>query len=150
MGPLGKDVTSAVRYQLNKWKKDGWNYPEQEYNAAKSDKERRSFVQKLSLDPKGAWLSMKETETMGESQVNTGLKGFIALWEIAKLEGLTYDPGNEHCMGLLLGMTKDCEQKPHPKQALAEAGHFVYKYEKKLMDRTSKMRSKTPQLIYPP
>ena len=80
---------------------------------------------------------------MGEVQVNTGLTGFISLWELAKLEGLTHDHGNEHCMGLLLALTKDLEQKPHPKQALAEAGHFVYKYEKKMMNKTSKLRSKT-------
>eukprot|EP00974_Lingulodinium_polyedra_P045796 4390872-Lingulodinium_polyedra.AAC.1 len=40
-GPVGKDVNSAVKYQLAKWKKSGWSYPEEEYKKCRSDQDRK-------------------------------------------------------------------------------------------------------------
>ena len=140
-GPVGKSVTSAVQYQLNKWKKQGWTYPAEEYKSIKNDRDRRTFVQKLSLDPEGGWLSLKERQKMSMTQDKTGLSGMISLWEVAKLEGLIYDPANADSMKLLQALVKDLENEPHPKPALAEAGHYVYKYEKTLMDKTSKRKT---------
>ena len=91
------------------------------------DNERRSFALKLKLDPTAAFCKVyfgpkektkteKVTESSGvKSENKKGLKkGWWALWEVAKEEGLPWDPNNEILMKLLYSLVEGCTERPGP------------------------------------
>ena len=125
-GAIGKHVSSAVAYALKKFsKKDGWTFPDQHFKSLSTDSDKKKFVQELAVDPEGAWLKVMEQETLATESKETQLQGKIALWEVARLEGLPYNEDDQKVMAILHGLVEDCESEPHPKKELASKGHKV-------------------------
>eukprot|EP00974_Lingulodinium_polyedra_P112779 10914275-Lingulodinium_polyedra.AAC.1 len=51
------------------------------------------------------------------------MMGWMALWEVAKVEGLPYCPDKPDQMEVLYGIVDGLDSKAHPKPRLAAAGH---------------------------
>ena len=68
------------------------------------------------MGPKKKTKKEKVTESSGvKSENKKGLKkGWWALWEVAKEEGLPWDPNNEGLMKLLYSLVEGCTERPGP------------------------------------
>ena len=75
---------------------------------------------------------MSQTTDIEAKYTSSLLSGEMALWEVATADGLEYNEAN---IPILMGLVEDCPSQPHPKPALAAAGHLVYDYEKHLAKR---------------
>ena len=67
---------------------------------------------------------MTESRSANLRHANKVVKGEVALWEVAKMEGLEYCASN---MEILLGLVEGCSNRPHPKPKLAAQGHLKKK-----------------------
>ena len=77
----------------------------------------------MSLGKEGA---LKNTREVFSAKTEVSMKdtqGMLALWEIADLERIPYDPNNKACMKLLMEAVADIPSQPHSKKALAGASH---------------------------
>eukprot|EP00974_Lingulodinium_polyedra_P098281 9526023-Lingulodinium_polyedra.AAC.1 len=69
---------------------------------------------------------------------NKHVHGEMALWEIAKLEGLEYNEDNK---AILEALVEGLPCRPHPKESLKAKGFMVYDYSKKLAKTSSQVHS---------
>eukprot|EP00969_Alexandrium_andersonii_P037144 1628011-Alexandrium_andersonii.AAC.1 len=96
------------------------------YKECQNDSERRQFALKLRLDPEGSWCKVTESSAIRNSNTNSAQEGWLAIWEVAKLEGVAYSPKDDESMELLWGLVENCKSMPHPKNKLASSGHRVH------------------------
>eukprot|EP00969_Alexandrium_andersonii_P314295 13884933-Alexandrium_andersonii.AAC.1 len=84
--------------QLKKLDRQGNGGPLSEYKECDTDSERRKFALRLRLDPEGTWCRVQESSGIKNSNESSVAKGWLAIWEIAKLEGLAYSPKDPEAM----------------------------------------------------
>ena len=107
------------------------------YSKCKGYAEKREFGMKLAVDPQAAFCKVVQSREVGVLNEHANVEGLMALWEVAKLEGLRYPEDRE----LLEAMVDGCTAYTHPKAALAAQGHKVYDYHKALAKVTTQKDS---------
>eukprot|EP00969_Alexandrium_andersonii_P082969 3659870-Alexandrium_andersonii.AAC.1 len=108
--------------RLKSLQKAGNSAPMEEYKSLTSDTSRRGFALRLRVDPDASWCKVTESTGIANSNESSSLSGWMALWEIAKTEGIPYDTTNPDIMDTLTGITDGLPCKPHPKKMLAAKG----------------------------
>jgi hypothetical protein len=139
--PMGRNAAQAVMDRLKSLKKQDAGHQGLEiYKQLKTNNEKRMFGLRLHVDREGSFCKAIETSGFQASREKTILAGKIAIWEVAKLEGLVFNAKDDVTMQLLLDLVEGCDAEPHPKQSLAAQGWQVYDYEKKLMEKRTGKR----------
>ncbi len=138
--PMGKNAAQAIQDTLEKLKKEDPDHPGLEiYRSLKSADQKRIFGVKLNLDRTGAFCTAMQKDGMRMEKTSGNKSGWLALWEIARMEGIPWT-GDEENVTLMAALVKDLEEKDHPKPSLARQNWKVYYYTKKLMETTKKTR----------
>ena len=132
--PLGKAIATAVIDRLKQLEKDGNPEPRRQYGLCSTTALKKEFAMQLSVDPAATFCKVTKSRRLGKKTERQALSGPMALWEIAKLEGL---PFTEEFLPLLKGLVEGVPSHPHPKPNLAAEGHLVYEYLKKLPQKTT-------------
>jgi hypothetical protein len=138
--PMGKNAAQAIQDTLKKLKKEDPDFPGLEmYRGLKTTAEKRIFGVKLNLDRTGGFCTAMQKDGLRMDKTSGEKSGWMALWEIAKVEGIPWS-GDEENVRLMAALVDGLEEKIHPKPSLAKLQWKVYYYTKKSMDTTKKTR----------
>jgi hypothetical protein len=139
--PMGRNAAQAVMDRLKSLKKqDGSHQGLEIYKQLKTNNEKRMFGLRLHVDREGSFCKAIETSGFQATREKTIIAGKVAIWEVAKLEGLVFNARDDVIMQILLDLVEGCDAEPHPKPSLAAQGWQVYDYEKKLMEKRTGKR----------
>ena len=128
--PMGRNAAQGVMDHLKKLEKKGRPGPLQAYKACKTWEDKRKFALQLMVDKECAFLSVEEKkETTKVDEVNKS-SGWCYLWDVARINGMSFDPGNEKQMRMLKSLVSSCETKGSEDDELAIDGWKLYKYSK--------------------
>jgi hypothetical protein len=138
--PMGKNAAQAIQDTLKKLKREDPDHPGLEIDRGlKSAAQKRIFGVKLNLDRTGAFCTAMQKDGLRMDKTSGDKSGWLALWEIAKIEGIPWT-GDDENVRLMAALVEDLEEKDHPKPSLAKLHWKVYYYTKKLMETTKKTR----------
>ena len=131
---MGISASNAANYKLKKLEKQGRPFPRQYYKKL-SAVGKRNCVARLEIDPEASFLSVEEENWNAEHEQETDLSGWCYLWDVARINGISYDSSNEPQMDLIKSLVHGCQEQPATSEHLREAGHKMYYYEKSLEDK---------------
>lgn len=124
----GQRAAQATMDALKRLEKAGRPYPMQAYRALKGHQAKRSFAQRLELDPEASWLSIEEAN-FASSVENTSTKGgWSYLWDVARLNGVEWNPADEKIVDFCKMLVADCPSKESPKPQIKAQGWLLYDY----------------------
>ena len=126
---LDHNQAVAVTDRLKQLAREGNAGAWVEYKQCRGHAAKRDFAVKPALDPQARWAKAVDNRTVATCKRSRSVSGELALWEIAKIEGLPFTDDNKV---ILQGLVEGCPSRPHPKPALAAAGHLIYDYSKKM------------------
>ena len=127
---MGRNAAQNVMDCLKRLDKQGRPYPLQAYKNCKSWADKRKFAQQLMLDKSASFLSVEEDKEMTRRQETQKAAGWCYLWDVARLNGISFDPSNEKQMQMLKTFVAGCETKPSPDALVADQGWLLYYYSK--------------------
>ena len=125
----GRNAAQNVMDCLKGLDQQGRPYLLQAYKNCKSWADKRKFAQQLMLD-KSAFLNVEEDKEMTKRQEIQKAAGWCYLWDVARLNGISFDPSNEKQMQMLKTFVAGCETKPSPDPLVADQGWLLYYYSK--------------------
>ena len=136
---MGKSCAQEAMNQLKRLEKGGRPYPLQHYKQLRSHGDKRDFVQKLMLDLSACFLEAQErhfAETVNENESKTG---WCYLWDIARLNGISYAATPEQD-AFLAGLAEGCPTKDPEDGNMRAKLYKMYMYSKKY-EGTEKLKS---------
>ena len=128
---MGKNEHPQMKRKLEKMAESGREFPLKDYNDQRSWPDKRNWWTKFTLDEECSWLKIKEDGYMRQQEVHVRHSGPMYLWDVAKLNGMAYDPKNKDMIKFLLSLVADCQTSPADSDELRKQGHLMYDYAKK-------------------
>ena len=122
-----KIQSNTVNRALAKLEKSGRGYPRIAYKACSTWEQKRDFAQKLVLDPKASFLSLEEESYMQTKTEHTVQGGWLHVWDICKIHGVSYSPGDKLQQKWLAKLVENCVWEPSEEHE----GERVYAYSAK-------------------
>ena len=102
-----------------------------------------SQKQEIEFDPDMSWLSAKEQEYLMSAEKNTDVEGWCFLWDVARLNGVSWDPSNKGVVSFLETLVQSCPTQVPDGPGLAAAGFVQYWYSKQMEARHERTKAKT-------
>ena len=87
----------------------GRSGPLQAYKACKSWKDKRDFAAKFELDADCSWLHAWEQENLVNQEDIARKSGPMYLWDVARVNGMSFDITSKQQQRLLMSMVSGCE-----------------------------------------
>ena len=131
---MGRNAAQDLKNKLKAMAKAGREYPLEHYEALAGHKEKRLFASKFAVDKSCAWLEIEEKEFVAEKNEKASAGGWMHLWDVARLNGISYT-GDEKQMEFLLALVSSCPAKDSPGPTMLMLGHKLYDYHKSFEDR---------------
>ena len=130
-----KVENNRLHRQLQALSQNGRPYPLKKYKSL-SWPERRTFADKLKLDPEVSWLSLEENEYLtSEVTISTtggGQEG-LYVWDIAALNGLVYNPRDKVTSSILKGILEGVPSEESENAQHRKNGFRKFFYTKTLL-----------------
>eukprot|EP00974_Lingulodinium_polyedra_P029209 2814776-Lingulodinium_polyedra.AAC.1 len=129
---MGHAGGQATMDQLKRLSKGGRPYPLAHYKSLRTHQAKRSFAEKLSIDPEAAFLSTEEKHYCDSHQQCKTAKGLCYLWDVARLNGVKWDPTNEDIVKFCKMLVQGCPQQESNVDSIKAEGWLLYEYSKEM------------------
>lgn len=139
--PMGVTASNAVNYKLKKLEAQGRPFPRAHFKSL-SAAGKRDMLRKLELDPDASFLEAEESNWNATRERQTDLSGWCYLWDVARINGLSFDQSNEQQMSLIKSLVHGCEEQEADSEHLRTLGHKMYWYEKSMEGKTDRDKGK--------
>ena len=127
---MGHRGAQSVMDSLKRLQKAGRPYPLQHYKELKGWGEKRKFAEALMVDRDASFLQVSEQKFLEQEKAQERAHGWCYLWDVARLNGMSYDPSNQSQQEFLKSLVANCDEKLADADALREQGHKMHKYSK--------------------
>jgi len=91
---------------------------------------KRDFRNKMELDPELSWLTAQEEDIIKTTEQVKSLSGPMYLWDVAMINGISWDPSNKPLVEFVKSLVEGCEEVVPENEAMANKGHMQYIYSK--------------------
>eukprot|EP00974_Lingulodinium_polyedra_P025536 2470445-Lingulodinium_polyedra.AAC.1 len=129
---MGQRNAQSVMDQLKRLEKGGRPYPLTAYKSMKGHQAKRQFAEKLFLDPAASFLSAEEINFQRSTEGTTTKAGWCYLWDVARLNGVEWNPNSEGIVGFCKMLVAECNTKESPQQSIRDQGWLLYEYSKEM------------------
>ncbi len=109
----------------------GDSKPLEYYKSLTKWSQKRDFGMAMSLNREDALAKARETVSASTIVSSEDKRGWLAIWEIADIEKIPYQPDHPVYAQLLEKAIEGVPARPHSKPQWAELGHLEYDYFKK-------------------
>ena len=92
--------------------------------------EKREFQSKLELVPDLCWLVAEEKEYISTTESQDKLSGPMCLWDVARVNGVAWDPSNKAVVDFVKSLVAGCEEVQPEDENMLDQGHKQYIYQK--------------------
>eukprot|EP00974_Lingulodinium_polyedra_P105569 10220454-Lingulodinium_polyedra.AAC.1 len=116
---MGKQRAGRLSYALAALDRSGRSYPMIAYKKCKSHEQKRLFLEKWEIDKNFAWLTVEEREYQDTRKEKKTVEDWCHLWDVARLNGTSFEPGNAAQREWLLSLVQGCDSKPSTIAGLA-------------------------------
>lgn len=137
-----KNPAQACMNQLKRLDACGRPFPLKHYKSLRTHAEKRVFASQLSLDKDASFLETLENEYIDEHDECEDRAGWCFLWDVARLNGISY-LGTAAQDQFLLGLVAGCEEQEPDDANLKRKGYKQFWYEKKYETKAVQKRGKT-------
>ena len=116
--------------KLKQVESQGRGFPLAKYRQAKGWDGKRGFARKFSLGPACGWLEAEETEWLKNNEQHKLAEGWCYVWDVARIEGVPFRPGDAQQERWLMNMVVGCEDRESPDPVRRAAGDKQWWYQK--------------------
>ena len=116
--------------------------PINKYKQARSHPEKRDFLRKWEIDKTFAWLEAEEKAYKASEEAIARACAWCHLWDVARLNGVSYQPGCKKQDEWLRGLVSGCEEKVSDDPYWRDKGEQVWWYSKDFEKITTTKRGR--------
>ena len=143
---MGKNEAQGMMNRLKSLAKAGKQEPLNTYKLSKTQAEKRKFFSTLEIDKDCSFLSVQEEHGLKEAEKAAIAVGWCYLWDVARVNGMQYIPGDETQTVFLMSLVEGCEQQNADKPSLANKGVKQYWYAKRFGNSLQETNEKNSTL----
>ena len=139
---LGQLGSNDLLYKPKVMASKGRPYPLKAYKSCHSWAEKREVQSKLELDPDLCWLVAEEKEYISTTESQDKLSGPMYLWDVARVNGVAWDPSNKAVVDFVKSLVAGCEEVQPEDENMLDQGHKQYIYQKTMENRDTQGRGR--------
>lgn len=127
---MGRNQAQQVMDICKRLQKQGKPEALAQYKACRTWSEKREFASRLLVDRSASFLTCTQKTTLDRAEQVTRSSGWVYLWDVARLNGMNYDPESEAQDKLLGKILAGCQTREPVDPQFQNCGFLQYKYSK--------------------